>query len=178
MATVTAKLEGGEALLAKLQKLADARGSVRAGVLEGAANADGKSVLEYAPVQEFGGRIPVTDRMRGFLAANYGIRLKKTTTAIVIPPRSFLRTAYQEHRGEWFDILARALKAGREPAAALEYAGIRMQDDIVAQIASSMPPANSPATDLIKQQDAPANVGRTLMHTGTLAHSIAYEVTA
>lgn len=178
MATVTAKLTGGEALLAKLQKLADARGSVRAGVLEGAANADGKSVLEYAPVQEFGGHIPVTDRMRGFLAANYGIRLKKTTTVIVIPPRSFLRTTFKEHKDEWIDILARALKAGKEPGVALEYVGIRMQDDIVQQIASNMPPPNSPATDFIKQQVAPANIGRTLMQTGTLVHSIDYEVTA
>ena len=178
MAAVTAKLTGGEAILAKLQKLADARGSVKAGILEGATNPDGKDVLDYAPIQEFGGSVPVTDKMRGFLAAAYGIHLRKSTATINIPPRSFLRTTFKEHKDEWVNILARALKAGKGPEEALEYAGIRMQDDIVAQIASNMPPPNSPATDFIKSQVAPANVGRTLMHTGTLVHSIDYEVSA
>lgn len=178
MATVTVEMTGGEAILAKLKKLADARGSVKAGILEGATNAAGTDVLTYAPIQEFGGSIPVTEKMRGFLAANYGIHLKKSTATINIPPRSFLRTAFKEHKGEWVEILARALQAGKEPEAALEYAGIRMQDDIVAQIASNMPPPNSAATDFIKSQIAPANVGRTLMQTGTLVHSIDYEVSA
>lgn len=169
------KINGVDTLMARLKKMADdAHGTVKAGVLEGATNAGGKDVLEYAPVQEFGGRIPVTAKMSGFLAANYGIHLRKDTRQIVIPPRSFLRTAYAKHRQEWVDVLTRAINAGKP---GLEYVGAKMQDDIIAQIASSMPPPNSPATDYIKEQDAPVNVGRTLMHTGTLAHAIDYEVT-
>lgn len=44
-----------------------------------------------ARVHEFGARILVTDKMRGYLASQ-GMHLKATTTHIVIPERSFLRT--------------------------------------------------------------------------------------
>ncbi|GGA31113.1 hypothetical protein [Psychrobacillus lasiicapitis] len=44
-----------------------------------------------ASVHEFGARIQVTDKMRGFLASQ-GLYLKASTTHIVIPERSFLRT--------------------------------------------------------------------------------------
>ena len=173
---MTARLEGSESVMAALRKLSDARGRVKAGVTEGAANDNGKDVLAYAPVQEFGGHIPVTDKMRGFLAANYGIHLRKDTTHITIPPRSFLRTTLQEKGNEWVTFLGRALNAGRKPEDALELVGGRMQDDIIAKINSNMPPPNSAATNFIKQQDAPAAMGKTLQHTGTLIHSINYEV--
>ncbi len=42
-------------------------------------------------VQEFGARIKVTDKMRGYLAYAFGVHLKKTTKEIVIPPRSWLQ---------------------------------------------------------------------------------------
>lgn len=42
-------------------------------------------------VQEFGARIKVTDKMRGYFAYAFGINLKKTTTEIVIPARSWLQ---------------------------------------------------------------------------------------
>lgn len=178
MASVTVEVRGRDSLMDRLRKYLKLRGDVRAGVLSGATTPDGKSVLEYAPVQEFGGHINVTPKMRGFLAANYGIYLNATTTEINIPPRPFLRTTMQAHKDEWIKILGKAINAGKDAQTALEYVGIRMRDDIIAQIASNMPPPNSAATDLIKQKDAPANVGRTLMHTGTLAHSIEYEVDA
>lgn len=172
---VTASMSGKEALLARLEAMANLGGMVKAGVLEGAKTADGKSVLDYAPIQEFGGQIKVTDKMRGFLAVNYGIHLRKDTTHITIPPRSFLRSTYQKHKREWFDIVARAIKAGKGELA-LEYAGIRMQDDIIQTIQGNMPPPNSAMTTMIKQKVAPAAVGKTLMQTGTLVHSINYEV--
>lgn len=42
-----------------------------------------------AKVQDRGATIEVTDKMRGFLAAAYGIYLKATTTHIQIPGRHF-----------------------------------------------------------------------------------------
>lgn len=42
-------------------------------------------------VQEFGARIKVTDKMRGYFAYAFGINLKKSTTEIVIPARSWLQ---------------------------------------------------------------------------------------
>lgn len=44
-----------------------------------------------AGVHEFGCRIEVTDKMRGYLGT-LGLHLKKETTHIVIPERSFIRT--------------------------------------------------------------------------------------
>ena len=41
-------------------------------------------------VQEYGAEIPVTDKMRSFFRHNFGINLKKTTTHIHIPARSWL----------------------------------------------------------------------------------------
>lgn len=48
-------------------------------------------IAMIAGVHEFGTRIKVTDKMRAFLAAN-GMPLKNSTTEIIIPERSFLRT--------------------------------------------------------------------------------------
>lgn len=52
-----------------------------------------------ASIHEYGCDIPVTPKMRKYLAAQ-GLRLKKSTTHIRIPERSFLRTGYDESRDE------------------------------------------------------------------------------
>lgn len=49
---------------------------------------DGQPTI-VAKVQNDGCSIAVTDKMRGFLAAEYGIFLRATTTHIVVPPRHF-----------------------------------------------------------------------------------------
>lgn len=41
-------------------------------------------------VQEFGAKIPVTDKLRNFFRWKFGVNLKKTTTEIEIPARSWL----------------------------------------------------------------------------------------
>ena len=41
-------------------------------------------------VQEYGAEIPVTDKMRGFFRHEFGVNLKKSTTSIKIPARSWL----------------------------------------------------------------------------------------
>lgn len=69
--------------------------SVKVGLL--ASNGGGEEVsknLDLAglgAVQEFGAKIKVTDKMRSYFRYKFGINLKKTTTEIVIPPRSFLQ---------------------------------------------------------------------------------------
>lgn len=50
-----------------------------------------------ASVHEYGARIKVTDKMRGYLAYQ-GLHLKAETTHIVIPERSFLRTGADLHQ--------------------------------------------------------------------------------
>lgn len=49
---------------------------------------DGQPTI-VAKVQNDGCSILVTDKMRGFLSAEYGIHLRSTTTHIVVPPRHF-----------------------------------------------------------------------------------------
>lgn len=64
---------------------------VQVGVLGGGEQA------WLASIHEYGCRIAVTDKMRKYLAAT-GLHLKATTTEIVIPERSFLRTGYDESK--------------------------------------------------------------------------------
>lgn len=47
--------------------------------------------VDIAPIQNYGARIKVTDRMRAWLAFNLQIFLRATTTHIVIPAREFFR---------------------------------------------------------------------------------------
>lgn len=73
-------------------------------------------------VHEFGAKIPVTDKMRAFFRYKFGINLKKTTTHIVIPSRSFLQmplekknkllTRVKEQIGDAEDVLYYIQKTG------------------------------------------------------------------
>ena len=62
---------------------------VNVGVLEG-------EHAWLARIHEYGCKIPVTDKMRKWFAAQ-GYPLKKTTTVITIPERSFLRAGYDQN---------------------------------------------------------------------------------
>lgn len=69
--------------------------SVKVGLLGNKGGSDEVSpnldMAGLGAVQEFGARIKVTDKMRGYLAYAFGVHLKKTTTEIVIPARSWLQ---------------------------------------------------------------------------------------
>lgn len=72
-------------------------------MIQKAKEIDGKKVVVgsfgdhawLAGIHEFGCVIPVTGKMRGFLGT-HGIHLKKETTQIVIPERSFLRAGFDK----------------------------------------------------------------------------------
>lgn len=49
-----------------------------------------------AGIHEYGCKIPVTDKMRAYLHG-IGIHLKKSTTVITIPERSFIRAGHDEY---------------------------------------------------------------------------------
>ena len=53
-------------------------------------------VTELALVQEFGTKIKVTDKMRGYLGSQ-GLHLKKTTEVITIPSRPFIRDSFDNN---------------------------------------------------------------------------------
>lgn len=177
MVAVHVDVTGGEALKAFVQGWLTSRPvSVKAGVLESATTNNGKSVLDYAPIQEFGGSIPVTKKMRYFLGLHYGIWLKKSKGSINIPPRSFMRTTFARQHKKWIAYMGQALKHRTPVETALSLVGRMMKDDIQETIMSNMPPPLSSMTKAIKAIEFPENVDRTLYATGTLVHSIEYQI--
>lgn len=92
MAEIEAKINYGN--LKKLIKAMSSQYSVKVGLLANKGGSDQVSenldLAGLGAVQEFGATINVTDKMRSFFRYKFGINLKKTTTQIVIPPRSFL----------------------------------------------------------------------------------------
>ena len=171
---MSATLRGGDRLIRRLQEMARQAPMVKAGVMAnaptGATYPDGKSVVMVAIIQEFGGEVTVTPKMRGWLAANLGIHLKKTTTKIVIPPRPFMLQTVKTHRADWVKRLGHLLRHGYSPEQALEEMGRTMMEDIQATMddSPSWATPNSPLTQ--KESDKP------LYHTGVLRGSIWYEV--
>lgn len=169
MASIT--VSGGDKWRKALERLAQ-KVQVRAGVLESAQD-QGKSVAQYAAYNEFGAVVPVTKKMRGYFLFKYGVRLKKQT--LIIPARPFMRKTLEEHRQEWVNSLASALKAGMSPEDALKGIGDRMVADIKRKIMSNMEPENSPLTVRIKNGKEAGRAG-TLFNTGALEKSINFEV--
>lgn len=60
---------------------------------------DNLDLAGLGAVQEFGAEIPVTDKLRNFFRYQFGVNLKKTTTHIKIPARSWL---YEPLKDEGF----------------------------------------------------------------------------
>ena len=70
-------------------------GRARVGYITGDDyNGNQITVKGLARVHEFGVDIPVTDKMRGYLSAQFGVHLKASTTVIRIPERSFIRAGF------------------------------------------------------------------------------------
>jgi hypothetical protein len=92
--TVTEKTDKRiEATLKELLRKSD----VRVGYWRGEnQEADGTDLVVVARVNEFGATIPVTAKMKAFLAWKYNIYIKKNT--IKIPQRSFLRSTVDQNR--------------------------------------------------------------------------------
>lgn len=102
-----------------------------------------------AAIHEYGLDIEVTPAMRSYLHRN-GMHLKKSTTHIHIPERSFLRTGYDTNKG---DILKKAremladVAAGRMKESALyEGIGTELADAIKDYAVELRDPANHPFT--------------------------------
>ena len=167
-------IRGGDKWRKALGRLAqDKVMKVRAGVLEGATNTEGKSVAQYAAYNEFGAMVRVTPKMKAFFRYRFGVNLKKDV--LVIPARPFMRTTLENHRQEWVNMVAAALKAGILPEDVLEKIGRRMEQDIQATIMSNMEPKNSDLTTKIKNEQESGRAG-TLFNTGTLFKAIKHEV--
>lgn len=94
-------LIGGEMEQAVTYELQDGGFAVWAGVAGERAR--------VARIQEYGVTIGVTPAMRGYLHAE-GLHLSASTAYIVIPPRPFVRPAFQKMRGAARQLLWRAFR--------------------------------------------------------------------
>jgi len=82
----------------KLQNIINAMAKdykVKVGLLAEKGGSDSVSdnldLAGLGAIHEFGCQIPVTDKMRGYFFHQFGVNLKKSTTHIIIPSRSFLQ---------------------------------------------------------------------------------------
>lgn len=122
-----------------------------------------------ASIHEYGCRITVTPKMRAFLHNN-GLHLKDSTTEIVIPERSFMRTGHDENVDRIIKQTERAL--GQVVAGQmsiddmLDLYGEQMATAIKKYMRDLSSPANHPYTVAQKGSSNP------LVDTGQLIESI------
>lgn len=102
-----------------------------------------------AAIHEYGLDIEVTDKMRKYLATQ-GLHLRKDTTHIHIPERSFLRTGYDKSRDELAEKVEQMLidvYEGRMDAEALlKGVGLELSSAIKDYAVELSVPANHPFT--------------------------------
>lgn len=127
-----------------------------------------------AVVQEYGVKIQVTPKMRGFLASR-GLHLKKTTTHITIPERSYIRAGWDENEKDMMDraeeFIKQAITGGVSVDAVMDALGQEGRDRIRDFAVDLKDPANHPFT--IEQKNGKSNP---LVDSGGLIEAITYKV--
>lgn len=153
-------------LLRTLRKLNGT--DIQVGVHEGEAE-----ISMIAAVHEYGIDIQVTDKMRGWFAYS-GYPLKKTTTVITIPERSFIRSGFDENidkierkiRDMMPDVMANNINPDMfMDAIGLEFAGL-----IQKKLRDLQSPANGSMTTERKGSSNP------LIDSGRLVGAIVHKV--
>jgi hypothetical protein len=141
------------------------RSKVKVGIFDG-------DVANYAAANEFGCRIKVTDKMRKYLHAK-GLHLKKDTTEIVIPERSFIRSAFDDKRetDRAIEVATALFDFNENPLMVLERVGDMLDSSVKRKATSNIRPDNHPFT---KEQKGEGK--NTLYDQGTLHKSITHEV--
>lgn len=154
----------------KINKLG---GRVRVGWREDTKYDDGTPVYKIAQIQEYGARIPVTDKMRKWFAVQ-GFPLSKHTTEIVIPPRAFIRQTSDNNKKKWVEQfrnnLVKVLDGKMTFEQAMNRLGVVIQGDIKETISTFSEPHNSPMTIAMKGKDTP------LRDTEIMLTTVDYEV--
>lgn len=143
---------------------------VNIGIL-GSADSEIKMIAE---VNEYGMNIKVTDKMRNYLRSQ-GFPLKKDTTHITIPERSFIRGGFDKNKETianfLMDQVGNALEGKISMNQAFELTGETARGLIQKYLIDTDYPKNHSYT---LEKKAPKT--NTLVDTGRLNSSIAYEV--
>lgn len=126
-----------------------------------------------AAVHEYGARIQVTDKMRGYLAAQ-GLPLKKETTHITIPERSFLRTGADQNKNAVIrkanELIVDVVKERVSVDLFFKMLGLELKGKIQEHAIDLNSPANHPFTVEMKGSNNP------LVDSGGLIHAMEVEV--
>jgi hypothetical protein len=137
---------------------------------------DTPEMSKIAAIQEYGATITVTDKMRGFLSAKYGIHLKKSTTQIVIPPRAHRYQVVKENDKKWTKELKKILIQNKfDVKKSLDILGYVMAQDYKTIIKNANFDKLSEATLLIRHVEGIAG-SAPLNATGEMERQITSEV--
>ena len=134
---------------------------------------DGGEQAWLAGIHEYGCTIKITPKMRNWLAAN-GLHLKKSTTEIVIPERSFLRAGFDEHHETVIRTaeaaLGKVLMSGKVDEY-LETVGQLLRDKIVEYGIELSDPPKHPFT--LQRNPSKTNP---LVQSGEMLEALTFEV--
>jgi hypothetical protein len=139
----------------------------------GLFGSDSSELVMIGAVHEYGVEIPVTPKMRAWFAAN-GYPLKKETTVIKIPERSWLRSGYDEN----IDKIARkieemvpdVIEGNVNPKFFMDAIGMEFAGLIQKKMRDLKNPPNSQMTVEMKGSNNP------LIDTGRLVGAIRHEI--
>ena len=137
-------------------------------------------LLTYAAANEYGANIKITPKMRKFLPS-IGIFVKKETTHIIIPERSYIRSTFdnkkylQELKKKLQAPFEQVLNGKRDAETILELIGLQYVANVRRTIRDMKEPENHPQTEAIKNKKGKKK--GLLVDSGRLVQSIAYEVT-
>src|SRR5699024_1765917 len=109
---------------------------------------DGEQAM-IAYVHEYGMNIAVTPRMRAYLH-HMDIHLRKDTTHIHIPERSFIRSGWDENRADIEkkieDLMDNVINFGVDAELFLEMVGREVEDNLKNQLQELSNPPNTSVT--------------------------------
>jgi hypothetical protein len=147
---------------------------IKVGVFGGEKHENSEiDMADLASIHEFGCEIQVTPKMRAWFTAN-GYPLKKETTVIRIPERSFLRSGYDENidtiSKKIEEMVPDVIAADVDPKVFMDAIGVEFAGLIQKKMRDLKNPPNSQMTIERKGSSNP------LIDTGRLVSSIRHEV--
>ena len=123
---------------------------IEAGWFEESKYKDGTSIGGIAAVQNYGAKIPVTDKLRGYFGANFNIYFKQSTQYLIIPPTHFMEACTNKNTENWKAQIQQAwasvLLGNIEPDKAMDIIGRIIASDIAQAIKDVSEPPLSPIT--------------------------------
>lgn len=162
--------------------------TIQAGWFENSRYNDGTPIGGIAAVQNFGAKIPVTDKLRGYFGANYNIHFKKSTQYLIIPPTHFMEACTNKNTEKWKAQIQQAWASvflgNIEPDKAMDNIGGIIEGDIAQAIKDVSGPPLSPITIQMrlgtyadkKPPKDMSGISKRLQSTGLMWTSVSHKV--